>query len=144
MPATESGARSIVLEEFTIFAELNKELPVAVTPRNPPKQLARSAVKKILPRELFVGTPDSHQGRFETAFLFLGKIMSVSCYNFVATNKPSPAGSKVLTHCSAPFLMIFPASRRATVFGSRWAGSLTFEPPKKLSITRTPPLRKMR
>ena len=52
IPATESGARSIVLEELTMLAELKIDPPVAVTPRNPPRQLASKAVMKILLREL--------------------------------------------------------------------------------------------
>jgi hypothetical protein len=63
IPATESGARSIVLEEFTMLAELKIVPPVAVTPRNPPRQLASSAMIKTLPRELLLGALVSHQGR---------------------------------------------------------------------------------
>lgn len=63
IPATESGARSIVLEESTMLAELKIVPPVAVTPRNPPRQLASKAVIKILLRELLLGALVSHHGR---------------------------------------------------------------------------------
>jgi hypothetical protein len=75
IPATESGARSIVLEESTMLAELKIVPPVAVTPRNPPRQLASKAVIKILLRELLLGALVSHHGRTLWITFFLGKIM---------------------------------------------------------------------
>jgi hypothetical protein len=58
-----------------MLAELKIVPPVAVTPRNPPRQLASKAVIKTLPLELLLGALVSHHGRGLWASFFLGKIM---------------------------------------------------------------------
>jgi hypothetical protein len=60
-----------------------------------------------------------------------GEVIDLSSYNLVASNKPSPIGINETTQFSDSLFKDFPDSLSATVFGSRWAGSETFEPPKK-------------
>ena len=127
IPATESGARSITLLEETKVAPLKIEAPVAVTPKKPPTLPASKAIKTMLPLAGFCVA--CHHGAGDRFFL-RGKIIGLVCYNFVASNNPSPTGSIELTQCSVSFLMIFPASRRATVRGSRCAASGVLPPPK--------------
>ena len=62
IPATESGALSITLEEETKFACLNNVPPVAVTPKNPPTLPASSATKRTVPRVFFLEFELSHHG----------------------------------------------------------------------------------
>ena len=129
VPATESGALSIVLVEDTRFTRLKIEAPDALTPKIPPAAPAKTAISATLPFELFAGVCACHHGAVTGADFLRGKIMALSCYNFVAINKPSPTGINELTQWSVSFLMIFPASRSATVRGSRWAASHTLPPP---------------
>ena len=63
---------------------------------------------------LFAGT---HQGPDDPDCC--GVLICPSSYNFVASNKPSPTGMREVTQSSPWFFKDFPASRRATVFGSR-------------------------
>jgi hypothetical protein len=85
IPATESGARSIVLVDETKFAERKSEPPAALTPRKPPRDPARSAIKTRVPAELFGGFGASHHG-LDVAWLLLfrGNIMFIplhlGCY----------------------------------------------------------------
>ena len=118
VPATESGALSIVLVDETRLTRLKIEAPEALTPRIPPTAPAKSAINASVPLELFDCVDDCHHGAGAGAIFLRGKIMAVFCYNFVAISNPSPTGSKELTQWSVSFLMIFPASRRATVRGS--------------------------
>ena len=129
VPATESGALSIVLVEDTRFTRLKIEAPDALTPKIPPAAPAKTAINATLPLEVFDAVFACHQGAATGEDFLRGKIMAVFCYNFVAINNPSPTGSKELTQWSVSFLMIFPASRSATVRGSRWAASHTLPPP---------------
>ena len=147
MSATEPGARSIAFEVREIFIEWPKSEPDDDAPNIEPtkpatkaKRIALERVIKLALPPLFaaihhgpVGPPDGCE-----------LLISPSSYSFVASNKPSPTGMSEVTQRSIWLLSDFPASRSATVLGSRCAGSETFSPPKKLSITKTPPLRKMR
>jgi hypothetical protein len=54
IPATESGARSIVLVDDTKLTLRVNEPPPALTPKKPPRDPASSAIKARLPLALFV------------------------------------------------------------------------------------------
>ena len=141
--ATEPGGRSIdVLTEDNLISWPKSE-PEELAPKTAPTKPAIAAINKAFERVTNFALPCEEDGTHQGP-VPIGSLMSLSFYNFVASNKPSPRGISEVTHLSVSPLSNFPASRRAMVFGSRIAGSLTFAPPKKLSMTKTPPLRRIR
>ena len=97
MPATESGALSIVLIDETRFTRLNSDAPVAFTPKIPPTPPAKTAINAIVPLEFLGEGFACHHGAATGATFFRGKIMALFCYNFVAISNPSPIGTNELT-----------------------------------------------
>ena len=78
IPATESGARSIVLVDDTKLTSRNNEPPAALTPKKPPRDPASSAIKTRLPFALFEGAGACHHAPDAgLGFLTRGNIMSV-------------------------------------------------------------------
>jgi hypothetical protein len=61
IPATESGARSIVLVDDTKLTSRKGEPPPALTPKKPPRDPARSAINTRLPFELLEDVGACHQ-----------------------------------------------------------------------------------
>ena len=49
-----------MLVEETSCARLNKSPPAALTPKNPPTDPARTAIKATVPLPLFAGVGDCH------------------------------------------------------------------------------------
>lgn len=147
--ATDPGARSIESDVRERFIECPNSDPDDDAPKIEPTKPATKAKRIAFDRVMRLDFPflaaGIHQGPFEPGVPDGCELLIyLSSYNFVASNKPSPTGMSEVTQRSTWFFSDFPASRSATVFGSRWAGSETFSPPKKLSITNTPPLRKIR
>jgi len=97
VPATESGARSIVLVDDTRLTRLNSEAPEAFTPKIPPTPPAKTAINAIEPFEFLEEGFACHHGAGAGAIFLRGKIMALFCYNFVASSNPSPTGTKELT-----------------------------------------------
>ena len=119
--ATEPTGLSIADVDFTRFTEWPKRDPLDEAPNAP--AITPTTIAKIIAerREIFLPRPRSlgatHQGPLGLM------LISLFCYNLVASNKPSPVGISELTHDSVSALIAFPASRRAMVLGSRCAGS---------------------
>jgi hypothetical protein len=81
IPATESGARSIVLVEDTKSTLLLSDPPDALTPKKPPTDPARNAIKIRVPFELLGCFGDCHHGPVGACtFFFRGKIITVSLH----------------------------------------------------------------
>ena len=97
MPATESGARSIVLVDETRLTRLNSDAPDALTPKIPPTPPANTAINASEPFEFLEEGFACHHGAATGATFLRGKIMALFCYNFVASSNPSPTGTKELT-----------------------------------------------
>jgi hypothetical protein len=97
VPATESGARSIVLVEETRLTRLKSDAPEAFTPKIPPTPPAKTAINAIEPFEFLEEGFACHHGAGAGAIFLRGKIMALFCYNFVASSNPSPTGTKELT-----------------------------------------------
>lgn len=123
IPATESGFLSIVLVELTKLARYGIQPVDALEPNIPPITPAITATKSRFRFEELFFVEVSHQGRGAFTLFLRGNFIFEFCYTFVASNKPSPVGMRELTHSSPPALIIFPASRSATVFASLCAGS---------------------
>jgi hypothetical protein len=81
IPATESGARSIVLVDDTKLTSRNSEPPAALTPKKPPRDPASSAINTRLPFALFEGVGACHHAPGAgLEFFTRGNIISVSSH----------------------------------------------------------------
>lgn len=115
--ATEPIGRSMVDVDRTKSTEWPKSEPEDDAPNAPattPTIIAKTIAERMeifRPSPLLLGA--THQGPPEF------KLIDLFCYNLVASNNPSPVGISALTHESESALIIFPASRKAIVLGSR-------------------------
>ncbi|CAB4680496.1 unannotated protein [freshwater metagenome] len=119
--ATEPGARSTELEVLDKFIDCPNKDPDDDAPKIAPTRPATKARSIALARVIKFALPfllaGIHHGPFEP--LGCEVLINPSSYSFVASNKPSPIGMREVTQRSVSFFIDFPASRSATVLGSR-------------------------